>query len=286
MRPRDLLRTSIQAASTLLFNLHMAGWRDGTLYAGWSKSLCLPGLHCYSCPSAISACPVGTVQNLLSTPAVTGGLASGALLPTLAGVLGMVMLPGFIAGRIACSHACPFGFLQDLLHLIPAPRLRPGNSLAPASLFMLAVFVLALPLLLRPAPGSGGDPWFCKVVCPAGTVGAGWPLVLFDGGETLRTGFLFAWKSAVAVLVLAASVPVSRPFCRWLCPLGAAWGLAGRVSVFRMRVSDSCTRCGACGSVCPSGIEIWRNPSSASCIRCGRCVPRCPAGAIRHTAGS
>ena len=276
----DRLRTLLQAASALLFNLHLEGWLDGTLYGGPSKAFCIPGLHCYSCPSSVLACPAGTLQNLLAAPGGIPLISSGDPW-ILAGVLGFVLLPGFVAGRTACSHVCPFGFLQDILHLVHLPPARLPESLRKTKYAILALFVVALPLLLRTVPGGGGDPWFCKAVCPSGTITAGWPLVAFDAGRTLHTGFLFYWKSAIALAVILLSMSVWRPFCRYLCPLGAIWGLAGKVSLFRMGVSSSCTGCGACRRVCPMGIEIRRDPSSPECIRCGRCIPVCPEGAIR-----
>ena len=103
-----------------------------------------------------------------------------------------------------------------------------------------------------------------------------------DGEGLYRTGFLFAWKSSIAVIVILLSISVERVFCRCLCPLGAAWGLLGRVSVLRMGVSVNCTRCGKCGQVCPMGIEIFRNPFLPECIRCMKCVDKCPVKAIHH----
>lgn len=285
MNRSDRLRTVLQSLSALLLNLHLEGWLDGTLFRGPSKAFCVPGLHCYSCPSSVLACPVGTLQNLLAAPGGVPLFASGDPW-MLAGVLGFVLLPGFVAGRIACSHVCPFGFLQDILHAVHLPPANPPESLRRTKYAVLAVFVVALPLLLRTVPGAGGDPWFCKALCPSGTITAGWPLVAFDAGRTLRTGFLFYWKTALAVAVVLASMSVWRPFCRYICPLGAIWGLTGRVSLVRMNVSSACTGCGACGSACPMGIEIRHDPDSPECIRCGRCIPACPAGAVRMSARS
>lgn len=281
---QEIRRTLVQIFSTILFNLHLAGWLDGSLYRGPAKAFCLPGLHCYSCPSSILACPVGAVQNVLASPGILAGLSSsGSNLYTLIGLTGFILLPGFIAGRIACSHFCPFGMFQDLLHRIRPVSLRIPESMRRTKYMILAIFVIALPLFLRTVPGGGGDPWFCKAICPSGTITAGWPLAAFDGGRTLQLGFLFSWKSVIAILVILLSTAVWRPFCRYLCPLGAAWGLAGKVSFVRMHVADSCTRCGACGKTCPMGIEIRANPSSAECIRCGRCITTCTVGAITHS---
>ena len=73
---RGGIRVLSQAVSALAANLHLAGWLDGSLYRGPAKAFCIPGLHCYSCPSAVLACPVGTVQSLLATPGGLAGLSS------------------------------------------------------------------------------------------------------------------------------------------------------------------------------------------------------------------
>ena len=174
---------------------------------------------------------------------------------------------GFLAGRFACGWLCPFGLLQDLLYRIPSPSLPFRDSLRPAKYAMLFILVLALLRLFGPFQAAG-DPWFCKIVCPAGTALAGWPLVSSSHGA-FQIGFLFWWKSAVAVLVLLWATTVERPFCRALCPLGAAWGIFGKVSMFRMRVSDSCVNCGKCGAVCPMGIDSYHNSTAQSASGAG-----------------
>lgn len=278
-----MLRKTVQFAALLATNPHLTGWVDGTIYTGASKAAMIPGLHCYSCPSSVLACPAGSLQSILATPGFWGLLATGrpdALI--VLGVMGFIALVGLIAGRFACGWFCPFGLLQELLYKIPLPGISFQESLRPAKYAMLFLLVFALPAFLRPVAGGSGDPWFCKAVCPAGTSLAGWPLVATSDG-VFQLGFLFWWKSAVAVLVLLWATVIERPFCRTLCPLGAAWGILGKVSVFRMHVSDACISCGKCGVVCPMGIEIYKTPSSAECIRCGRCEKVCPVDAISHT---
>jgi len=283
LRRWRIVRRIIQLGFLGATNLYLAGWIRGAIYTGSSKMFPIPGLHCYSCPSSVLSCPVGSVQSIVSSPGFLGGLTSGrADALALLGLLGLVLLPAFVAGRIACAYVCPFGLLQDLMYRIPAPRLRVPASWRAGKYVMLVLFVLLLPMVLRPVPLAGGDPWFCKVVCPAGTSLAGWPLALHDGGETLQLGWLFGWKSAVAALILAWFVFSKRPFCRVLCPLGALWGAAGKASLVRMRVSGDCIDCGLCRDVCPVDIQINREPASAECIRCGECVRACPVDAISH----
>ena len=277
-------RKLIQLGSLAATNLYLAGWVKGAIYTGTSKMFPIPGLHCYSCPSSVLACPVGSVQSVVSSPGFAGALISGGVeAVTLLGLLGIILLPAFIAGRIACAYVCPFGLLQELVYRIPLPRIRVPASWRAGKYLMLVVFVLALPMLLRPVHLAGGDPWFCKVVCPAGTSLAGWPLALHDGGETLSLGLLFGWKSVVAALVIAWFAFSRRPFCRVLCPLGALWGAAGKLSLVRMRVSGTCIDCGRCRDVCPVDIQINREPNSGECIRCGECIRVCPVDAISHS---
>jgi ferredoxin-type protein NapH len=286
LRGREFARKSVQAASLLLSNLYLSGWVNGTIYTGRSKMFCIPGLHCYSCPSSVLACPVGSLQNLLASPGFAGGLATlRADALTVLAVVGFILAVGFAAGRIACGWVCPFGLIQELLYTIPLPKVKVPSGLRGAKYAVLVVFVVLLPLLFRPVPGGGGDPWFCKAICPEGTLTAGWPLAAADGGETFRLGFLFAWKSVLLVLVIVWAAVSKRPFCRVLCPLGAVWGLAGKVSLWRMHVTGQCTTCGRCREECPVDLDIWKDPSSAECIRCMRCIPECPAGCISHRIG-
>ncbi|MFR4767927.1 MAG: 4Fe-4S binding protein, partial [Faecalibacterium prausnitzii] len=42
----------IQAGATLLTNLHLPNFLKGGLYQGAEKTVCVPGLNCYSCPAA------------------------------------------------------------------------------------------------------------------------------------------------------------------------------------------------------------------------------------------
>ena len=56
------LRGWIQAAATLLTNIHLPNFFKGKIYQGNAKTVCVPGLNCYSCPAATGACPIGAFQ--------------------------------------------------------------------------------------------------------------------------------------------------------------------------------------------------------------------------------
>ena len=77
------------------------------------------------------------------------------------------------------------------------------------------------------------------------------------------------------------SIPLYRPFCRYLCPLGALYGLFNRFALYRYVLDESkCTSCGVCRKACGLDIPVWKKPNSIDCVRCGACRDACPTGAL------
>ena len=57
----------IQAGAALLTNIHLPNFAKGVLYQGKGKTVCVPGLNCYSCPGAAGACPIGAFQAVVGS---------------------------------------------------------------------------------------------------------------------------------------------------------------------------------------------------------------------------
>lgn len=267
-------RTLVQLLAAAVINGYAAGFIGGKIFTGRSKMLCVPVLNCYSCPGALGACPIGALQ------AVAGGRRHNVSFYAL----GTLMLFGTVLGRLICGFLCPFGFVQDLLHKIPLPKVTVPNKLDRALRFLkyavLVLFVLLLPVLAANRFGVG-DPWFCKYICPAGTLEGGIPLLLMNDGLRKAAGVLFSWKTGVLVAVILGSVFISRFFCRYLCPLGAFYALFNRFAFYRMNVDkEKCVGCGKCEAVCPMAVKVTENINCGECIRCGKCGAACPTGAI------
>ena len=274
------IRKIIQGAWGLLTNGYLRGFLPGgpALYKGPLKKFCVPGMNCYSCPGALGACPIGALQSFFT--------ARNRSFPFY--VLGYLAAVGVIAGRFICGWLCLFGLIQELLYKIPTPKLnlsgRPDRVLRNLKYLVLAVLVVALPLLCR-SPYGAGEPFFCKYVCPVGTLEGGIPLVLLNDMLRPSIGGLFIWKAAILLLCILASVFIYRPFCRYLCPLGAFYALFQKISIVRLEVKhDRCINCGACSRVCGMKADPLKNPNSTECIRCGECVRACPADALAFTA--
>lgn len=264
----------IQLLAAALFNGYAVGFRKGKIFTGSSKALCVPFLNCYSCPGALGACPIGSLQASLS--------GFGRHFPFY--VLGMLMLFGIVLGRLVCGLLCPFGLVQDLLHKIPLPKYRVPKMIdKPARYIKYAVFlvfVVVLPLFAVTETGIA-PPYFCKYLCPAGTLGGGIPLLMADPMLRQAAGALFDWKLMVLGVILLASMFIHRPFCRYLCPLGAFYSLFNRFSFYQMKLDSArCIGCKKCEQTCPMAVEVTKNCNSPECIRCGKCREVCPTGAI------
>jgi polyferredoxin len=268
-------RPVVQALWAAATNSYAAGFLQGKIYKGGLKSVCVPGLNCYSCPGALGSCPLGALQ---------AELGSARLFHVACYALGFLFLFGALLGRFVCGWLCPFGFIQELLHKIPFFRkirtFRGDRTLRRLKYALLAVLVILLPALVVDSAGNG-TPYFCMLVCPAGTLEGGIPLVAMNPALQAAVGWLYAWKVALLAAVLLACLIVYRPFCKYLCPLGAIYAFFNPVSLYRLRVDETaCTRCGACERACPMNVRVLADPNGAECIRCGVCKRACPAGAI------
>lgn len=264
----------IQLAALVLFNGYAKGFASGQIFAGPSKAVCVPVLNCYSCPGALGACPIGALQTVVGRGTV----------PFY--VLGTLMLFGTILGRAVCGLLCPFGLVQDLLHKVPLRKrslpARLDRVLRWLKYVVLALLVILLPALIAAQKGMA-SPFFCEWLCPAGTLGGALPLMAANPAMRALAGALFSWKFAVLVLIVVAAMLIPRPFCRYLCPLGAFYSLFNRVSFYGLSLNtERCVDCGRCAQVCPMGVDTRQNTNSPECIRCGKCQSACPTQAIHQ----
>ncbi len=269
-------RRLIQVYAALLYNAYVKGFIKGDIYTGSTKNICVPGFNCYSCPGAIGACPLGALQNALAS--------SGKRAPYY--VFGILMLYGLLLGRTICGWICPLGLIQELFYKIPTPKLKKSrftHALSYLKYVILAVFVVIIPLAYSiqqyPVPG------FCKYICPAGTFEGSMGLLSnpVNAEKFSILNILFTRKFVIMVIILLSCVFVYRAFCRFLCPLGAIYGLFARISVLGVKVDkNKCTNCGRCVAHCKMDI---RHVGDHECIHCASCVDVCPTSAISMKLG-
>lgn len=263
-------RKIIQLLTAFLYNGNLTGLYHGKLWQQPSKAVCIPALNCYSCPAALGACPIGALQSSFS----------GVFMRIPFYVLGSMLLFAMLLGRLICGWGCPFGLVQELLYKIPSvklPKNRFTESLAYLKYLILLLFVFLLPLMFYSVSGIG-VPAFCKYICPAGTLEAALPLALTNDSIRNALGVLFVWKFFLLCVFLLSSVFIYRPFCRFICPLGAFYGIFNKFTAFGIRVDEQkCTSCTVCSRVCLMDCKI---AGDRECIACGECLKSCPVHAI------
>ena len=224
-----------QICAAIVYNSYILGFFSGNIYQGVAKYIPCPGLNCHSCPAALFTCPIGAIQLFA---------AFGTYYVSFY-VLGFLGLIGALGGRIVCGWACPFGLLQDIAYKIPSPSVEIPRLLERTKYVVLAGVVLFLAWYTK-------EPWFCKLICPAGTLEAGIPLLCLNTELRVLIDKVFIIKIGVLLFFLAAMIISKRPFCRTVCPLGAVYGLFNMVSMFKMRFKKKrCIMDKKCSRVCP-----------------------------------
>lgn len=170
-------------------------------------------------------------------------------------------------GRIFCSSLCPFGALQDLIaHFTP----RHFQKELPAAIHDKAIYIKYVILA------------FLIVMAISFT-----NLSLFQYFEPFGTIFYFS-QSYMLWGILAgfilASIFLSRFYCRYACPLGAALGIMSLVSPWRIKRVSQCDVCKVCEHSCPTGAIRGPSIDFKECVRCDICETKLieQAGVCKH----
>ena len=266
-------RLLIQIFFFILQNPLLKNFVDSVIYQGRIKMVCTPGLNCYSCPAAVMSCPIGAMQLFFA-----GVRHSISLFIT-----GFLISTGVAFGRFICGYVCPMGLIQDLIYKIKVPKkLVRLRILRYVKYIVLIVFVVLLPMLMLHELSRWGEPWFCKYICPSGTIFGAIPLLAVNSYLRDFAGTLLIVKLVIAGCLLLISLFIYRPFCRVICPLGAIYALFNKIAFLKMSCDkEKCTSRGKCAQVCHIMIEPSKQPNSPECVRCGNCKKACQVKALR-----
>lgn len=230
-------------------------------------------------PSIHALCPFGGLESLYQV-FTTGSFISKIFAGTMI-LFGITLVVAILFRRSFCGLICPFGAIQEFFakigqkvfkkkFIIPSKIDRPLRYLKYVVLIM-TVFYAWKTAGLWMAPY---DPW--------------------SAYAHLSKGVGSVWNESAAGLILlgitlVGSLLYDRFFCKYLCPMGAIYGIIGKISPFKVtRNENACIRCGKCSRVCPMNIDVQhtREVKSAECINCQTCVLNCPkAGALESREG-
>jgi transcriptional regulator of nitric oxide reductase len=198
--------------------------------------------------------------------ALRAGRGLGFLLfdPLTVALWGFVLVSLLVWGRgTFCGWLCPFGALQEFAGLLGRALRLPQLAVQRAlDLHLKRVKYAVLAAILLAA--AFAPAWADRLV----------ELEPFKTAITLN--FVRAWPyMAYAVGLLLLALVVNKAFCRYLCPLGAALAVLGRVRLFDWipRRAECGTPCQTCRHRCGyNAIAASGRVDYAECFQCMDCV--------------
>ncbi|MFB3903729.1 MAG: 4Fe-4S binding protein [Acidobacteriota bacterium] len=226
-----------------------------------------------------------------------------------------------LLGRWFCGWVCPFGVLHNILTSRRGRTVKVKLQTGTFSPRQRLKYYLLIAFLVGALLGVNLIGWLdpfsffyrslATAVYPALNFGAnavftwiynwdpGWGEVRLTQVsepvyEILRSSVLaielqpqYQWSLLVGLLflaVVALNLYRARFWCRYLCPLGALLGLAGKNPLLKLKKNESrCNDCRLCVADCPGGA----NPHStggwkpSECFYCWNCRSACPHDALQ-----
>jgi len=230
--------------------------------------------------------PINWFLELDPLTALGTGLATWSLYSGLLWALVTIVLTVFV-GRFFCGFVCPLGTIsqftgwlarrrQDTASRLEANRPRPLQSFKYyllAFLLVLALMGTVLTGLIDPLPLIYRS--VNLTLAPIADQGVN---VLSEGPRYYASAWLIG---IIFLAILGLTLVRPRFFCRFLCPLGALFGLASRFTPWRIgKTTDRCGECRLCDEYCEGGCRPSGKIITGECVLCFNCFDRCPVGRI------
>jgi len=230
-------------------------------------------------PSIHALCPYGALETFYSL--VFGGTFLQKIFSGTMILLGITLVIAVIFRRGFCGLICPFGALQEFFGIIGKKifhkrLIMPSRIDKPLRNLKYVVLVVTIYFAWKTAGlwMDPYDPWAAY-----GHISAGY--------ASLTTEYLIG--TITLVIILVGSMLYDRFFCKYLCPMGAVYGIVSKISPSKIvRDKDTCINCNLCSKSCPMNIDVAKvdKVTSVECISCQVCVLSCPiAGALEYKTG-
>ncbi|MDP4126418.1 MAG: 4Fe-4S binding protein [Bacillota bacterium] len=230
-------------------------------------------------PSIHALCPFGGLESLYQV-FTTGSFINKIFAGTMT-LFALTLVIAILFRRSFCGLICPFGAIQEFFAklgqtIFKRKLVMPASIDKPLRYLKYVVLVVTVVYAWKTAGlwMAPYDPW--------------------SAYGHLSEGLDSIWQeSAVGLIILGitllGSLIFDRFFCKYLCPMGALYGIIGKPSPFKIvRNEIMCVNCGICNNNCPMNIDVQHSLkiSSAECINCQTCILNCPkTGALNSQAG-
>ncbi|MDO5103709.1 MAG: 4Fe-4S binding protein [Lautropia sp.] len=176
-----------------------------------------------------------------------------------------IVITVFLFGRgLFCGWTCPFGSIQEGLHKIGAKvGLKRYQFLLPIrwhdrlKWLKYAVFfgllTVSLFSMIEAEKLAEVEPF--KTTFLVGIFNRSWPFATF------------------VLVIFALSVFIERPYCKYLCPLGASLAMPSTFRWFGLKRKPDCNRCKACAKGCGAqAINADGQIDHRECLHCLDCL--------------
>ncbi len=214
-------------------------------------------------------CPYGGLESLYSL------IGSGTFIQKIFSgtmvILALTIIIALLFRRSFCGLLCPFGALQEFFGLLGKTIFKRRLTL-PQKLdrylryLKYAVLLITLFYAWKTAGLwiSPYDPWAAYAH-------------LSEGISSLVSENLVGF--ILLIITIVGSILYDRFFCKYLCPMGALYGIISKVSPYRIiRNEEKCVNCSLCNENCPMNIDVANSKhiTSSECINCQLCILSCP----------
>jgi NosR/NirI family nitrous oxide reductase transcriptional regulator len=181
-----------------------------------------------------------------------------------------IMLITIVIGRFFCGWFCAFGAFNDFLYIISKNifkvKFKVDRKLDAVLKYLKYVILLVIVVLCWTMGSTifqSASPWdaFAQITT--------FPQVIYS----ITFGFI------ILMLIAVGAMFIERFFCRYLCPLGAVFGVVSRVNLFKInKPKADCGKCRLCTNNCSMGLPLYKADAvrGGECINCLKCVETCP----------
>ncbi|EYE88881.1 4Fe-4S ferredoxin [Fervidicella metallireducens AeB] len=224
-------------------------------------------------PSIHALCPYGELESMYSL--VFNGTFIQKIFSGTFILLMLTLILAIVFRRSFCGLICPFGALQEFFGVLGKKLFKKRfvmNKNIDKPLRYLKYIILVVTLYYAWITAglwvNPYDPWAAY-----GHISSGFSSLK----EEYPIGFM------ILILILIGSLLYDRFFCKYLCPIGALYGIISKFSLTKItRDKDRCINCNLCSKNCPVNINVSElsEINSSECINCNLCMIACPSDKV------
>jgi len=218
-------------------------------------------------------CPFGAVESFFTL--IFKGEFLKRIFTSSFILLGIFFIATIILGRIFCGYFCPLGAIQEWLRFLGKKMGFKKDLELPNRIdkylrylkYVVLFIIIYYSFYLGDLIFRNYDPYNAL-------------MHLGNEFEEKPIGYI------ILILIVAISFFSKSLWCRYLCPLGAFFGIIRKFSIFKInRDKNSCVSCGLCNKNCPANLDI-KTPeviNDPDCISCGKCIGNCPKTSLSYS---